>query len=75
MESAIDKEIREQLKQLPAERQRQVLNFARALAAKRHQAMSGQALRQFGGTIAKEDLARIAQAIEEGCEQVNPDEW
>ena len=75
MESAIDKEIREQLEQLPAAQQRQVLDFARALAAKKRQATSGQALSQFGGTITKEDLAQIAQAIEEGCEQVNPDEW
>jgi hypothetical protein len=75
MESAIDKEIREQLEQLPAAQQRQVLDFVRALAAKKRQASSGQALSQFGGTIAKEDLAQIALAIEEGCEQVNPDEW
>ena len=75
MESAIDKEIREQLEQLPAAQQRQVLDFARALAAKKRQATAGGALNRFGGTIAKEDLAQIAQAIEEGCEQVNPDEW
>ncbi len=75
MESAIDKEIREQLEQLPAAQQRQVLDFARALAAKKGQARSGQALNQFGGTIAREDLVEIAKAIEEGCEQVNPDEW
>jgi hypothetical protein len=52
-----------------------VLDFARALAAKKREARSGEALNQFGGTIAREDLAQIAQAIEEGCEQVNPDEW
>ena len=75
MESAIDKEIREQLEQLPAAQQRQVLDFARALAANKRQARSGQALSQFRGTIAKEDLMQISQAIEEGCEQVNPNEW
>jgi hypothetical protein len=58
----------------PVAQQRQVLGFARALAAKKRQA-SGRALKQFAGTIAKEDLARIAEAIDEGCEQVNPDEW
>ncbi len=75
MNPAIEKELREQLEQLPASQQRQVLDFARALTAKKGQATSGQALSQFGGTIAKGDLALIAQAIEEGCEQVNPDEW
>jgi hypothetical protein len=75
MESTIDKEIRGQLEELPAAQQRQVLDFARALAAKTRQARSGQVLDQFRGTIAKDDLVQIAQAIEEGCEQVNPDEW
>ncbi len=75
MNPAIEKELREQLDQLPASQQRRVLDFARALAAKQPQAASGRALRRFAGTIAKEDLALIAQTIDEGCEQVNPDEW
>jgi len=75
MNPAIEKELREQLDLLPAAQQRQVLDFVRALAAKKGQAASGQALNRFAGTIAKEDLALIADAIDEGCEQVNPDEW
>ncbi|MFI5398356.1 MAG: hypothetical protein ACHQ9S_22695 [Candidatus Binatia bacterium] len=51
------------------------MDFVRALAAKKRQATSGQALSQFAGTIAKEDMALITEAIDEGCEQVNPDEW
>ena len=75
MNPAIEKELREQLELLPAAQQRQVLDFVRALAAKKHQAASGQALNRFAGTIAKGDLALIAEAIDEGCERVNPDEW
>jgi hypothetical protein len=75
MTLAIEKELREQLEQLPAAQQRQVLDFARALAAKKRQATHGGALTRFAGAIAKEDLALIAAAIDEGCEQVNPDEW
>jgi len=29
----------------------------------------------FVGTLSKEDAALIEQAIEEGCEQINPDDW
>jgi len=29
---------------------------------------------RFAGTIPQEDLAAIAQAVEEGCEQVDPNE-
>ena len=75
MNPTIEKELREQLELLPAAQQRQVLDFVRALAAKKRSPASGQALNQFAGTVAKEDLAVIAQAIDEGCEQVNPDEW
>ena len=75
MNPAIERELREQLDQLPANQQRQVLDFARALAAQKRGAASGQALSQFAGAITKEDLGLIVQAIEEGCEQVNPDEW
>lgn len=75
MNLMIERELREQLEQLPADQQRQVLDFARALAARKRGAACGQVLTQFGGVITKEDLGLIAQAIEEGCEQVNSDEW
>lgn len=75
MNPAIEKELRKQLDKLPAAQQRQVLDFARTLAARKRQIASARALSEFAGTIAKEDLALIAQAIDEGCEQVNPDEW
>jgi hypothetical protein len=75
MNDPLERELREQLDQLPPDQQRQVLDFARALASKRRGTPSGQALSQFGGGITKEDLRLITQAIEEGCEQVNRDEW
>ena len=75
MNVAIEKELREQLEKLPAAQQRQVLDFARSLAVRKHQATCGGTLSRFAGTIAKEDLAVIAAAIDEGCEQVHPDEW
>lgn len=75
MHPAIEKELHEQLDQLPAAQQRQVLDFARTLVGRKRQVPSGRALSEFAGMIAKEDLALIAQAIDEGCEQVNRDEW
>jgi hypothetical protein len=29
----------------------------------------------FVGTLSKEDKILIEQAIEQGCEQINPDDW
>ena len=30
---------------------------------------------EFAGTLSKEDATLIDAAIEEGCEQINPDDW
>ncbi len=35
----------------------------------------GQALLRFAGLVETDDLALMQRAIEEGCEQVQPDEW
>ena len=75
MSRGIAEELQEQLDQLAPDQQRQVLDFARALATTRPRGRSGQALIRFAGTISREDLALMSRAIEEGCEQVNPDEW
>ena len=37
--------------------------------------VSGQSLLRFSGAVAADDLDRMRQAIAEGCEQVNVDEW
>ena len=71
----LEQEIREQLDQLAPEQQRQVLDFARELAATRIKGVAGHTLLRFAGTIDVEDLATIAQTIEEDCESVDRDEW
>ena len=71
----LEKAIHEQLDRLPVEQQRQVLEFARALAATEVRGVPGSALVRFAGTIDPEDLEAIAQAINEDCEKVNPNEW
>lgn len=75
MEPGMEKELLNQLDQLGPKEQRQVLDFARTLAACKKGGTPGECLIRFAGTIDAADLAIIAKAIEEGCEQVNPDEW
>lgn len=75
MNTTVEKDIHEQLSQLPLEQQRQVLEFARALATARIHGVSGQNLLRFAGSIDHEDLMIIGQAIKDGCEKVNLDEW
>ena len=71
----LEKQLHEQLSRLAIEQQRQVLDFACALAAARVHGVPGRELLCFAGTIDADDLVTIAQTIKEGCEQVNHDEW
>jgi hypothetical protein len=70
-----EKELHDQLGQLPSEQQRRVLEFARALAKSKISGIPGKNLLRFAGSIDSEDLKVIEQAIAEGCEKVNLDEW
>ena len=71
----LKQEILDQLDQLGSEQQRQVLHFARALAMAKPTGVPGKDLLIFAGAIEEDDLRIMAQAIEEGCEKVNLDEW
>ncbi len=71
----LEKALHDQLDQLPLEQQRQVLEFARALATAPVRGVPGHTLVPFAGTIEADDLLTMTQAIEDGCEKVNPDEW
>ncbi|MCK5387502.1 MAG: hypothetical protein KAJ39_09955 [Gammaproteobacteria bacterium] len=73
--TTVEKDIYEQLGRLPIEQQRQVLEFARALASTRVHGVPGKDLLHFVGAIDYEDLMTIEQTIKEGCEKVNLDEW
>ena len=75
MAQNIERELQEQISRLPSEQQRRVLDFARSLATPRENGGSGQALLNHVGLIEADDLAIMAQVIDEGCETVNADEW
>jgi hypothetical protein len=71
----LETEICDYLHQLPFEQQRHVLEFVRALVAVQGRGVPGRALLSFAGTIDASDLATMAQAIEDGCEQVHGEDW
>ena len=52
-----------------------MLEFVRTLVAAQVRGVPGQALLRFAGTIDASDLATMAQAIEDGCEQVHGEDW
>ncbi len=73
--SIIEQELHKHLSQLAIEQQRQVVDFARRLATSQVHGVEGKTLLQFAGAIEADDLAIMARAIEDDCEQVNTNEW
>jgi len=73
MIQTVKDEIIQQLDRLATPQQRQVLEFARGLAAPA--GVSGDKLLQFAGAIAPADLETISRAILEGCEHVDLNAW
>lgn len=74
MTTLVDK-VMEQLEALPYELQWRVFEFARALAVSVPRGVPGRQLLRFAGVIPPDDLQRMRQAIEQGCEQVDINEW
>lgn len=75
MSEAIKTELLEELRKLDEPKQQKLLEFARSLRTKLPPGVPGKELLKFAGTISKEDLKLMKEAIEEGCEQVYPSEW
>jgi hypothetical protein len=75
MDVSIVEKVVEQLKALPQELQWRVLEFTRALAISTPHGVPGAQLLRFAGTIPLEDVKVMRDAIEQGCEQVDVDEW
>ena len=75
MDSQMEQDLRKQLDQLSADKQRRVVEFARQLATEERTIAEGHRLLSFAGGISLDDLATMAKVIEEDCEQTNADEW
>jgi len=75
VDATVEQELFTCLGRLPVEQQRQVLEFSRTLATPSLQGVRGSTLLQFAGTIDESDLEAMSQAIEDGCERIDVDEW
>ena len=75
MDTPIVDKVIEQLKSLPHDLQWRVLEFTRALAQSSPRGVPGQQLLRFAGTITPHDAQLMREAIEQGCEQIDANEW
>jgi len=74
MDVSVVEQVVKQLKTLPQELQWRVLEFTRALAVSPH-GVSGMKLLRFAGTVPMNDIRIMRETIEQGCEQVDANEW
>jgi hypothetical protein len=75
VDPAIQQEIERQLKQMPLDGQRQVLDFARSLAQSGPKGEAGKDLLRFAGFLDALSIREMTEAIESGCERVDVDAW
>ncbi|MCC6455564.1 MAG: hypothetical protein IT328_11510 [Caldilineaceae bacterium] len=75
MPSVLIQEVVKHLEALPPDLQQQVLSLVRSLDSTLEQGVPGSHLLQFAGTIPSSELDAMSKAIEQGCEQVDLDEW
>lgn len=73
-QDSVAQQILERVRALPDEEQRRVLEFVRSLRTSRI-GTPGTDLLRFAGAIDRDELESMSQAIEEGCEQVDVNEW
>jgi len=73
--TTVEKTIHDQVAQLPVEKQQQVLEFVRALSRDGKMGVPGRNLLRFAGAIDPKDLIAIEKAVNEGCEQIDANEW
>jgi len=65
----------EQIKRMPADMQQKVYDYTHALAINVERGTPGVALLSFAGSITLEDAHVMSQAIEDGCEHVDSNDW
>jgi len=74
MSTDLPSQIHSELDGLDAEKQRRVLAYVRTLK-QAPKGMTGAELKKFAGTLSTADAKSMIDAIEAGCEQVDPNGW
>lgn len=72
---SFEREISSHLHKLNPEQQQRVLAYIRTLSEEEPSGVRGGELPRFAGTIDPSDLEEMKKAIDEGCEQVDLNEW
>ena len=75
VQPAIKEKILKDLDRLPAKLQQKVQEFAHALVLTEPKGTPGKVLLRFAGVLDEDSTPQMEKAIEDGCEQVDLDQW
>ena len=70
-DTSVENEILDEINKLEKGQQAEVLEFVRSLAGSDMEGVLGKTLLRFAGTIEKEDLDKMAEAIQADCESID----
>ena len=75
LDTLLQEELAKEMDQLPPPLQRKVINYAHSLTQPRPHGTPGRQLLKYAGFLSPEDAKEMMDAIEEGCEGIDPNEW
>lgn len=75
LDSATQNDLLKEVEQLSPPLQRKVVDFAHSLAQARPRGTPGRQLLKFAGILSPEEAKAMMDAIEEGCERIDANEW
>jgi hypothetical protein len=75
IDSSLQAELLREFGQLPPNQQWRVVEFARTLGQAGPKGIPGTDFLELAGTLSREEAQEMLDAIEEGCERVDPHGW
>ena len=75
LDAAIQNDLLKEVEQLPPPLQRKVVSYAHSLAKPRPRGTPAKQLLKFAGILSPEEAKAMMDAIEEGCERIDANEW
>ena len=75
VEAAVKEQILNDLEQLSPDMQARAAQLVHGLVSAAPRGVPGRDLLRFAGAIDAESVREMEEAIEDGCERIDPEEW
>jgi hypothetical protein len=75
LDAATQTDLLKEVERLPLPLQQKVINYARSLGESTPCGTPGKQLLKYAGFLSPEEAKAMMDAIEEGCERIEPNEW